>query len=103
VREFAAVEEATKEARAAVWPGQTPAPVLAPVLKTRQETLAGSPLFLDMTDFCDILLDADGFLSGYLEGLRRRMADLGTRRRQAKGGYYWDYRPVGRPGEVVEL
>jgi predicted nucleotidyltransferase len=104
VAEFAAVEDDTCRAREALWPlAGVPAPPLSPVLKTRAEVAAGSPLFLDMTEWCEVLWDPEGFLRSYLAGLRARLEAQGSRRRPAKGGYYWDYKPNAAPLEVVEL
>jgi predicted nucleotidyltransferase len=77
--------------------------LLSPVLKTSEEVRRGSPLFLDMTIDVDIRFDRDGFLRSYLDGLRDRMARLGSRRVPCKGGYYWILKPDYRPGEVIEL
>ncbi len=103
VAEFDPVDRATAPARARIWPPGSPPPVLSPVIKTPSEVHCGSPLFLDMTEACDLLADPKGFLRGYLAELRTRMDRLGTCRRAAQGGSYWDYRPTIRPGEVVEL
>ena len=103
VAQFEAVERDTEQTRRAIWGNDQTSPPLSPVIKTKNEALAGSPLFLDMTEWCEILWDWEGFLDGYLRGLRKRMRALGTRRRRAKGGYYWEYKPDLRPGEVVEL
>lgn len=101
--QFEEIDEATKMARARLWGGKNPRPLLTPVIKTPEEIHAGSPLFLDMTDWCKILWDRDEFFRNYLAGLKRRMKKLGTRRRWVKGGYYWEYKPDLEPGEVVEL
>lgn len=103
VREFRPVTDATRPARAAVWPDQGAEIELAPVFKTPQELAAGSPLYLDMTLWRAVLVDRDEILARFLEGLRGRMQALGSRRVPFKGGAYWDYKPDFRPGEVVEL
>ena len=77
--------------------------VVSPVIKTRDEVRRGSPVFLDMTIDVSILFDPDGFLRGYLDGLRDRMARLGSRRVALGGGYYWLLKPDLKPGEVFEL
>jgi len=101
--QFQVVEEETLSVRQSMWEQDVPASQLSPVIKTPDEVRAGSPLFLDMTDWCDILWDRDGFLAGYLDDLRARMKRFGSRRRQAKGGYYWEYKPGMSASEVVEL
>ena len=100
---FEKVEVDTEAARKEVWPGSAEIPELSPVFRTPEEVRQGSPLFLDMTEWCRILWNRDGFFASYLEELRQRMKRLGTRRRRAKGGYYWEYKPDLEPGEVVEL
>jgi predicted nucleotidyltransferase len=104
VDQFAAVEDRTETARRAIWDTLTEeTPVLSPIVKTPGEVAAGSPLFLDMTDWCELLVDEDAFLWRYLDDLRSRLAATGARRRQAKGGYYWEYKPDSKPLEVIEL
>lgn len=76
---------------------------LSPVFKTPAEVEAGSPLFLDMVDDARILYDRDGFLSGCLERLRRRLEKLGARRIPYAGTWYWDLKPDYKPGDVIEL
>ena len=103
VREFRAVEDATRAVRAGVWSPGGPEVELSPVFKTPAELAAGSPLYLDMTLWCAVLHDRRGTLESFLEGLRGRMRVLGSRRVPHKGGVFWDYKPDFRPGEVVEL
>jgi predicted nucleotidyltransferase len=100
---FERVEADTEVARQEVWRGSAEIPELSPVFRTPEEVRQGSPLFLDMTEWCRILWNRDGFFASYLEELRQRMKRLGTRRRRAKGGSYWEYKPDLEPGEVVEL
>ncbi len=103
VAEFEAVEAATLDVRREIWVEHRTIPELSPVLKTPTDVQAGSPLFLDMTDRCDLLWDVDGFLAHYLEGLRSRMQALGAQRHPRKGGYYWQYKSDIRPHEVITL
>lgn len=76
---------------------------LSPIIKTPEGVRQGSPLFLDMTREVVILYDRDRFLAGYLEGLRRRLERLGSRRVKAGGGYYWELKPDFRWGEIIDL
>lgn len=76
---------------------------LAPVFKTPEEVERGSLLFLDLTIEARILVDRERFFERYLDRLRRRLAQLGSRRVPFKGGYYWILKPDIRPGEVVEI
>lgn len=101
--QFERIEAATEEIRLHIWGSSSVASSLSPVIKTTEEFKAGSPLYLDMTEWCEILFDRDAFLASSLVRLRKRMKELGTRRCSAKGGYYWEYKPSLKPGEVVEL
>ena len=105
VAQLKAVEDATLATRRLIWrdiPG-THVPELSPIIKTPGEVEMGSPLFLDMTDWVDLVFDSDAFFAGYLERLRRRMKELGARRHLAAGGYYWEYKPDIKPSEVLTL
>lgn len=53
---------------------------LSPILKTPEEAMAGSPLFLDMIDDARILYDRDGFFARRLALLRERPPQLGIKR-----------------------
>ena len=103
MRQFEAIDAVTLDSRKAVWGPTSPAPEISPLIKTPTEVEAGSPLFLDMTDWRDILFDRDDYLQRYLAALKERMRVNGTERRMAKGGYYWVYKPNLQPGEVVTL
>lgn len=105
ILQFRPVQDASLAARRNLWrePESRVVPDLSPVLKTPAEVLVGSPLFLDMTHSLDVIFDRDGFFADYLGKLSLRMKALGTRRRQAAGGYYWEYKPDFVPGEVIEL
>ena len=76
---------------------------LSPVFKTPQEVEAGSPLFFDMVEDARLLYDHNGFFAGRLERLRRRFAELGSKRIWNDNVWYWDLKPDYKPGEVFEL
>lgn len=98
--EFLAVERRLGRALRDVQPG-APVPVsLSPVLKTPAEVEQGSPLFLDLVEDARILHDEEGFLAGYLDGLRARLRVLGSRRIWRGDTWYWDLKPDIQPGEV---
>ena len=103
MRQFEVVDAATLDSRKAIWGAAAPAPEISPLIKTPAEVEAGSPLFLDMTDWREILFDRDHFLQRYLAALKERMRRNSTERRMAKGGYYWVYKPNLQPGEIVTL
>lgn len=76
---------------------------LSPVLKTPAEAEAGSFLFLDMLTDSVILHDRDGFLTGLLERLAKRLKELGARKIIKGSAWYWDLSPGLRPGEEFKL
>jgi len=80
------------------------APVmLSPVFKTPEEVERGSPLFLDMVDDARIVYDPEQFLAAYLDGLRSRLRELGSRRIWLGNAWYWELKPDLKPGEVFSL
>lgn len=76
---------------------------ISPVIKTPEEALSGSPLFLDMVDDARILFDRDGFFQGILERLKARLSELHARRVWKGDAWYWDLKPDYQPGETFEL
>jgi hypothetical protein len=77
---------------------------VAPILLTPEEAERVKPYYLGMLSGHVVLCDRDGFFAGVLERLRRRLAELGSRRYVDKDGYeYWDLKPDWKPGDVVEL
>jgi predicted nucleotidyltransferase len=76
---------------------------LSPVFKTPEEVEAGSPLFIDMVEDARILYDRDELLEKRLERLRRRLAELGSRRVWRGNSWYWVLKPDLTPGETITL
>ena len=56
-----------------------------------------------MTEEAIILYDKNAFFAGLLERLRRRLQELGARKKRIGKAWYWDLKPDFRPGEVIEL
>ena len=77
--------------------------VLSPVFKTPAEVERGSPLFLDLVEDARILYDPESFLIRYLDGLRGRLRQLGSRRVWLGNAWYWELKPDLKPGEVITL
>ncbi len=77
--------------------------VLSPVFKTPAEVERGSPLFLDLVEDARILYDPESFLIRYLDGLRARLRQLGSRRVWLGNAWYWELKPDLKPGEVITL
>ena len=67
--------------------------------------LADTPwLLLDIAHHGIMLFDPRGVLTKKLAYVRKRLAELGSRRIElADGSWYWDLKPDLRPGEIVAL
>ncbi len=76
-------------------------PSLSPVLKTPQEVLSGSWLFLDMVEDAKILYDKDVFFTTYLSQLRQRLKQMGAKRIILGNAWYWILNPD--PKAIIEL
>jgi predicted nucleotidyltransferase len=100
--EFAPVEEAL-EPMVTSLRGEGIETRLSPVLKTPEEALSGSPLFLDCVEDARVLVDEGGLFRGILERLRARLEQLGARRIRFGSAWYWDLKPDVKPGEVFDL
>ena len=94
--------DASPEYQTLVAAGYRPTP--SPVLHTVDELRCHSWILLDITHHGIVLYDPVGVLERELNAVRRRMAELGSRRVElADGSWYWDLKPDWRPGEVVDL
>jgi predicted nucleotidyltransferase len=94
--------EASTEYRALVRAGYEP--TLSPIPHTVDDLARHSWILLDITDHGVILYDPDSVLVQELAAVRRRMAELGSRRVElGDGSWYWDLKPDWRRGEVVDL
>lgn len=75
-----------------------------PILLTPEEAEEIKPYYLGMLSGHVMLRDEGGFFAAVLERLRRRLAELGSRRYVDEDGYeYWDLKPDWKPGDVVRL
>ena len=77
--------------------------LLSPVIKTRAELEAGSPLLWDMTEEVLILFDRDGRLARCLDGVRERLHKLGAHRVFRAEGWYWVLKADYHHGEVFVI
>jgi len=73
------------------------------LILTEEEARQFRWLYLEMMEEAVILFDREGFLRGVFEALRRRLRELGARRKEMGRLKYWDLKPDLKPGEVVEL
>jgi len=102
VREFEQVEQAL-ESFLLEMRKQGIETYLSPLFKTKEEALAGSPIFLDMVEDARILYDRDSFFASRLRELKQRLEILGARRIRRGSAWYWDLKPDYKPGDVIEL
>jgi predicted nucleotidyltransferase len=80
------------------------ADAVQPILLTPEEAEDVKPYYLGMLSGHVLLRDARGFFAAVLDRLRRRLAELGSRRYVDPDGYeYWDLKPDWKPGDVVRL
>ena len=94
--------DASPEYQALVSTGYRPTP--SPVPHTVDDLLRHPWILLDITHHGIILYDPESVLERELNAVRRRMAELGSRRVELPdGSWYWDLKPDWRPGEVVAL
>jgi hypothetical protein len=79
-------------------------PEPAPIFHT-VETLRTHPwILLDIAHHGRVLFDPEGVLGRELDGVRRRLRELGSRRiERPDGSWYWQLKPDWQPGETVEL
>lgn len=77
---------------------------VTPILLTPEEAEEVKPYYLGMLSGHVMVRDEGGFFAAVLERLRRRLAELGSRRYVDEDGYeYWDLKPDWKPGDVVRL
>jgi len=76
---------------------------LSPVLKTPGEVERGGVFYIDLVEDARLLYDRDDFLKRFLDGLGRRLKQLGARRIRCGNAWYWDLKPDFTPGDVFEL
>ena len=94
--------DASPEYKALVSAGYRPTP--SPVPHTVDDLLRHPWILLDITHHGIVIYDPESLLERELNAVRRRMAELGSRRVDLPdGSWYWDLKPDWRPGEVVDL
>ena len=75
----------------------------SPILKTPEEAMRISPLYLDMVYDAIILFDRDDFFKKVLDRLRKRLEELGARRIRLGKLWYWVLKKKYRFGEVIDI
>lgn len=101
-REFEAVENGV-EPLLDTLRGSGISTCISAVIKTPEESLMGSPLFLDMTEDSRVLFDRDGFFAAVLDRLKKRLKELGARRVWRGNVWYWEIKPDYKPGDIFDL
>ena len=78
-------------------------PDISPILYTPEEIQETKPIFLDMVEDGEILLD-NGTFRDKLDDIKRRMSKLNSRKRVCEDGtWYWELKPGMKLGEVITL
>ena len=75
----------------------------SPIIKTPEEAMKFSPLYLDMVEDAIIAYDKDDFFMKILERLRKRLEELGSKRVRMGRKWYWILKPDYRFGEVIRI
>jgi predicted nucleotidyltransferase len=76
---------------------------LTPVLKTPEEAMRFSPIYMDMTEDAIILYDENGFFRKVLEKTKKRLKELGFERVWlSKKVWYWRKRNY-KFGEIIDF
>jgi len=62
------------------------------------------PIYLDMVEDGIILFDKNHFIENILQGLKKKMEILGSKRHFLEdGSWFWDLKPDMKRGEVIDL
>jgi nucleotidyltransferase len=75
----------------------------SPILKTPEEAMRFSPIYMDMTEDAIILYDRNGFFRKVLEKTKKRLKELGFERVWlSKKSWYWRKRDY-KFGEIIDF
>ena len=75
----------------------------SPIIKTPEEAMRLSPLYLDMVEDAIIAYDKEDFFAKILERVRKRLEELGSKRVRMGRKWYWILKPDYRFGEVIRI
>ncbi|MBI4524643.1 MAG: nucleotidyltransferase domain-containing protein [Deltaproteobacteria bacterium] len=78
-------------------------PFLSLLVLSLKEARENRYVYLDMVEEAKILVDHDGFFQGKLASLRERLNELGAKKVQRNGDWYWDLKPDLKLGDAVIL
>lgn len=78
-------------------------PDISPILYTLEEIQDTKPIFLDMVEDGEILLD-NGTFRDKLNDIKKKMSKLNSRKVMCEDGtWYWELKPGMKLGEVITL
>jgi hypothetical protein len=72
-------------------------------MKTKEDAMNLSPLYLDMVTDAKILYDKDDFFKEILKKLKSELDLLNARKIQVGKKWYWDLKPDYIFGEVIKI
>jgi len=75
----------------------------SPIIKTPEEAMRLSPLYLDMVEDAIIAYDKDNFFAKILGRVRKRLEELGSKRVRMGRKWYWILKPDYCFGEVIRI
>ncbi len=76
---------------------------LSPIIKTPEEALRVSPIYLDMVEDAVIVYDREGFFENVLRRLSERLKQLGAERVRIGRKWYWRLKKDYRFGEAITI
>jgi len=76
---------------------------LSTIIKSPEEAIKGSPLFLDMIEDGIILYDKDNFFKDILNKLKENLQKLGAKRIRVGNIWYWKLKKDYKFGEEIKL
>jgi len=74
----------------------------SPIMKTPEEAMRFSPLYMDMTEDAVLIYDKENFLQNLLQRIRKKLNELGYERIWLGKKWYWRKKDF-KFGEVVEF
>lgn len=73
------------------------------LVKTKDEARIARPLYFDLIEDCIYLYDKDDFFRKIMQGFRKRLKRLGSKRVKVGSVRYWELKPDIEQGEVFEI
>ena len=74
----------------------------SPIMKTPEEAMRFSPLYMDITEDAVLIYDKENFLQNLLQRIRKKLNELGYERIWLGKKWYWRKKDF-KFGEVVEF